>query len=197
MFTGIIQGIGAVCDRVGGRLVVDGGSVWPVTDPIVTGESIAVSGCCLTAVEGSTTEALHFDLSDETLRRTTLGRLQAGDRVNLERAMRPSDRFGGHIVQGHVDGTGLCVGRTPAGESTVFRFQLPPGEDRYLIDKGSVAIDGISLTVVQPSEGEFDVWIIPHTLAHTTLNDLVEGMEVHVEYDVIAKYVERLTGSRQ
>ncbi|HRF59593.1 MAG TPA: riboflavin synthase [Fimbriimonadaceae bacterium] len=197
MFTGIIQGIGTVRDRSGARLVVDGGSAWPASDTILAGESISVSGCCLTAVPGSSIESLRFDLSEETLRRTTLGRLDVGSRLNLERAMRPTDRFGGHIVQGHVDGTALCVGRTKASEGTVFRFQLGSGEERYLIDKGSIAIDGISLTVVRPSEGEFDVWIIPHTLAHTTLDDLIEGMEVHVEYDLIAKYVERLVGSRQ
>lgn len=197
MFTGIIQGIGSVRERVRNRLIVDATGVWACEDAIVAGESISVSGCCLTVLRDSSIGSLQFDLSDETLHRTILGRLDAGERVNLERAMRPSDRFGGHIVQGHVDGIALCVGRARTGDATVFRFQLPRGEDRYVIDKGSIAIDGISLTVVRPSDGEFDVWIVPHTLAHTTLAELGDGMEVHVEYDLIAKYVERLIGERQ
>lgn len=115
--------------------------------------------------------------------------------MNLERAMRPTDRFGGHIVQGHVDATGVLVGVTPVETGKVFRFQFSPDFDRYLIDKGSIAIDGISLTVVRPRDGEFDVWVIPHTLAHTNLASLQVGATVNVEFDVIARQLERLLAS--
>ena len=198
MFTGIIAAVGTITalqPRSGDmRLHIATGKL--DLGDVRLGDSIAVSGVCLTAVE-LPGDGFWADASRETLERTILGAATPGTKVNLEKALIPTTRLGGHIVQGHVDGTALCVGRTKASEGTVFRFQLGSGEERYLIDKGSIAIDGISLTVVRPSEGEFDVWIIPHTLAHTTLDDLIEGMEVHVEYDLIAKYVERLVGSRQ
>jgi len=158
------------------------------------GESLAVNGCCLTVVEANRQASgevlLAFDLSEETLRRTNLGECRPGTRVNLERAMRPSDRFGGHIVQGHVDAVGEVVSVTPTDASHVYRFRVP--DDQYLIDKGSIALNGVSLTVVDPKDGLFEVWVIPHTLQETNLGDLREGSRVNVEYDVIAKHVERL-----
>lgn len=193
MFTGIIQATATVASLEGGRLVVDlPPDAWP-DDPIQAGESVAVNGCCLTALEDG---GLAFDLSPETLERTSLACLASNSsgkqpRVNLERAMTPNSRFGGHIVQGHVDATGELVSATPQGNSVVLRFRGP--SSRYLVDKGSVAIDGVSLTVVTPENGEFDVWTIPFTLAQTTLGDLRPGDCVNLEWDEVAKWVERLT----
>lgn len=190
MFTGLVQGVGTVRSFEDGVLLLDS-SLASAEDPWRIGESVAVNGCCLTVVAKE--PALRFDLSPETLARTALGSVASpGAKVNLERAMKASDRFGGHIVQGHVDAVGSLVSLRPEGNSTVFRFRVPPGSGRYLIDKGSVAIDGISLTVVQPEQDEFDVWIIPHTLEVTCLGNLQPGDAVNLEYDVVAKYVERL-----
>ena len=187
MFTGIVQTTATVASLSRGRLVVElPDDAW-ANDPIAAGESVAVNGCCLTALADG---GLAFDLSPETLDRTSLGRLVSGSRVNLERAMTLSSRFGGHIVQGHVDATGELVSARPEGNSVVLRFRGP--SSRYLVDKGSVAVDGVSLTVVGPHEGEFDVWTIPFTLAHTTLGDLRPGDRVNLEWDEVAKWVERL-----
>jgi riboflavin synthase len=206
VFTGIIEALGRVRSLSGGVLTLDLDSkLGP--DPVQIGESIAVNGCCLTVVSPLplvaelTTEdteiteghgELAFDLSPETLSRTSLGSLKPGDHVNLERAMRADGRFGGHIVQGHVDATGEVVSVTPKENSTVFRFRVPSGAERYLIDKGSITVDGISLTVVKPEGGEFEAWIIPHTLTHTNLGARSAGDVVNLEFDAIARYVERL-----
>ncbi len=190
MFTGIVQAVVKVKGFEGGRLTLEAPSF--IDEPWAIGESVAVSGCCLTLVDQE--GGLAFDLSPETLARTSLGALRTGSAVNLERAMRPSDRFGGHIVQGHVDGIGRVVSVRPEGESWVFRFACEGS--RYLIDKGSVTIDGVSLTVVRPEGGEFDVWVIPHTYAHTSLHQRAAGDPVNLEYDVLAKYVERLLAAR-
>jgi riboflavin synthase len=174
---------------MGTRLVVDA----PMADgwePWQLGESVAVDGCCLTVVDSG--DGLHFDLSEETLKRTAMGGYAPRTRVNLERAMRASDRFGGHIVQGHVDAVGTVISISPTDAGMVYRFRV--AEPRYLIDKGSIALNGVSLTVVEPAGGEFDVWIIPHTLEATNLGDLQPGSRVNVEYDVIAKHVEKLMG---
>ncbi|MBS1715644.1 MAG: riboflavin synthase [Armatimonadetes bacterium] len=187
MFTGIVQAVSEVSAFEDGRLVVNDPGTWR-SDPFRLGESIAVNGCCLTLTCYS--EGLAFDLSHETLRRTALCRLSHGGRVNLERALRMEDRLGGHFVQGHVDATGTFLGRRPEGNAFVFRFSVP--DDRYIVDKGSVTLDGISLTVVGPTGGEFDVWVIHHTMRHTTLGDLSPGDPVNVEYDMLARYVERL-----
>ncbi len=195
MFTGIVQATARVAALEGGRLSVEPpDGAWP-GDPIRAGESVAVDGCCLTAVADGD---LTFDLSPETLARTTLGGLRPGRRVNLERAMTPASRFGGHLVQGHVDAAGSLAAVRPDGNSVVLTFRTPP--TRYLVDKGSVAVAGVSLTVVSPrrdihgADGarEFDVWTIPFTLAHTTLGDLAPGDPVNLEWDEIAKWVERL-----
>jgi riboflavin synthase len=185
MFTGIIEGLGKVVAIDGSRLAVQVEGLWP--DPVAVGESVAVNGCCLTATTSGS--LLVFDLSDETLRRTSLATLAPGVAVNLERALRADARFGGHIVQGHVDATGELVGRADDGR---LRFRTPEEGRRYLIDKGSIAIEGISLTVVAPEGSEFDVWTIPHTLACTTLGEMAIGTRVNLEYDVIAKHVENL-----
>lgn len=187
MFTGIIQAIGTVRSFDEGTLVLDSGDL--SLDALSIGESIAVNGVCLTVVTAVYTK-LTFELSDETINRSSFSSLAVGDRVNLERAMMASDRFGGHIVQGHVDGVGSIVSIREEGNSSVFRFRVPSGQ--YLIEKGSVTLNGISLTVVEPVNEEFDVWVIPHTLANTNLGTLKVGSIVNVEYDMVAKYLEKL-----
>ena len=191
MFTGIIGGIGRVLRadfaEDGGLLELD--CPFPPEDPLQAGESIAVNGVCLTTVNAG---SLRFDLAPETLRRSTLDRLGPGDEVNLERAMRPADRFGGHLVQGHVDGIGQVLDRREAGNATIFRIGCAPGSGRLLVERGSVAVDGISLTVSSPAGDQFEVWIIPHTLRHTTLRSRQVGDAMNLEFDAIAKWVERL-----
>lgn len=192
MFTGIIQAVGKVDTWDGQRLSVDPGSL-ELAD-LQMGESIAVNGCCLTVVPGKE-NLITFDLSPETVQKTTFSDLKPGQELNLERAMRPTDRFGGHIVQGHVDGVGKFLGKRVEGNSTVYHFSTTTGT--YLIDKGSVTIDGISLTVVSPVGTQFEVWIIPHTLEYTNLRSLEQNQEVNIEFDVIAKYVEKLRSPYQ
>jgi len=189
VFTGIVQAVGKVVSLQSGVLLVDSpGSFAPSGFDL--GESIAVNGVCLTVIDSA--EGLRFDLSPETIQRTSLGDVRPGDPVNLERAMAADGRFGGHVVQGHVDATGTVVSLTPTDNSVVVRFQAPEKFDRYLIDKGSVTIDGISLTVVRPERGTFDVWVIPHTLENTSLGARTPGDRVNLEFDVIAKYVEKM-----
>lgn len=191
MFTGLVQAVGSVRSLVDGRLTVEAPDAWP-GDPWVEGESVSVDGCCLTLLRAET--PLAFDLSPETLRRTNLGSRVAGSRVNLERAMRPADRLGGHIVQGHVDGPAELIAVEEHGADRMLRVRTDGG--RYLIDKGSVALDGVSLTVVRPSGGEFEVWVVPHTWAVTTLADRKPGDRMNIEFDVLAKHVERLLAER-
>ncbi|HRI43100.1 MAG TPA: riboflavin synthase [Fimbriimonadaceae bacterium] len=195
MFTGLVQSVAPVLSIAQRRLVVERPRSWTGEDRLCPGESIAVNGCCLTAVPDS--DELAFDLSAETLTRTTLGSLSAGERVNLERATRPMDRLGGHLVQGHVDGAGLVRAIYEEGNSRVLRIAVPEGSGRYLIDKGSVGLDGVSLTVVRPHGDEFEVWLVPHTLAETNLGDRSPGDQVNLEFDMIAKYVERFVGAWQ
>lgn len=189
MFTGIVQTTGTVRSFENGLLVVDPLSV-PGGQPWSLGESVAVNGCCLTIVDFA--DGLKFDLSEETIRRTSFQQTAAGTMVNLERAMAGEDRFGGHIVQGHVDATGTILGIDKTDLAWIFRFRAPAEYDRYLIDKGSVCIDGISLTVVEPKDGAFDVWIIPHTFEVTNFGVAKVGELVNLEFDVIAKYLEKL-----
>lgn len=192
MFTGIIQARGSVTALEGSRLRIEVPSTaW--NDEIAIGESIAVNGCCLTVV--GATHAPEFDLSDETLKRTTFGSLEPGTFVNLERALTPSGRMGGHFVQGHVDGVAELVSRRVEPNGEVFRFRVPADGSKYLAPKGSIALDGISLTIVDPTDTEFDVWVIPHTIEMTNLGSLEPGARVHVEYDMLAKYLERLLGN--
>ena len=156
------------------------------------GGSIAVAGCCLTAVEVNA-NGFACELTEETLERTGFeGRLRVGTRVNLERPMRADGRFDGHIVQGHVDGIGTVRGLDPLGASAELRIEPPPEVERYLVLKGSVTVDGVSLTVAGLAAGLFTVALIPYTLEETSLRDLVSGDRVNLEADVVAKYVERL-----
>lgn len=190
MFTGIVEAVGTVQSLESGRLCISLPDAWP-GDPWAVGESVAVDGCCLTVV--SFEHGLVFDLSAETLGRTSLGGLSPGVSVNLERAMKADGRFGGHIVQGHVDCAAILLERPDSGE---WLFGLDPAFDKYLIDKGSVTLNGVSLTVVSPLEGEFSVALIPHTLKVTNLGALAVGSQVNVEFDVIAKYLEKLSSPR-
>lgn len=193
MFTGIVQGAGRVIEFTGPKLRVELPEEMR-SEPFSMGESIAVNGCCLTVVRQD--PDLEFDLSEETIRRTSFRSLDPGSRVNLERAMRASDRFGGHIVQGHVDTVGEFIECEPTDQAHRVRFRVPREYDRFLIDKGSIAIDGISLTIVEPMAGAFDVWIIPHTMAVTNLGEKKPGDPVNIEFDVIAKHVEKLLAWR-
>ncbi len=196
MFTGIVEELGEVVavDDLGdaARLSVRGPRV---TDGVANGDSIAVNGVCLT-VASHTGDAFTADVMRETLTRSSLGALVPGTRVNLERSVRLADRLGGHLVQGHVDGTGTIISRTPADHWEVVRIALPPGLARYIVEKGSVAVDGISLTIVSVADtGDwFEVSLIPETLKRTTLGVKQPGETVNLEVDVIAKYVEKLLG---
>jgi riboflavin synthase len=187
MFTGIVEERGEVRE-VGGRLVV---AARTVLGDAVPGASIAVNGACLTVVAlGDGT--VGFDLSEETLARSSLGRLSPGDPVNLERPVTLLSRLGGHLVQGHVDGVGVV--RTIDGDETGRRvtIELPDGLARYCVAKGSIAVDGVSLTVNATDGSSFEVALIPHTLSVTTLGTLAPGDPVNLEVDVMAKYVETL-----
>ncbi|MDK9709224.1 MAG: riboflavin synthase [Desulforhopalus sp.] len=192
MFTGIIEGLGRIAGKrtAGGGIVLDLEAGFALTDP-KEGESIATSGVCLTA---HTIHDRRFsaDVSPETLSRTKLGMLGPGDLVNLERAVRLSDRLGGHLVSGHVDCLATVSSRKELGHYTLFSFSLEKEQDRYIIEKGSIAIDGISLTVNSCGPGFFSVSIIPHTLQVTTLGTLKVGNKVNIEVDIIGKYVAKL-----
>jgi riboflavin synthase len=198
MFTGIVQAVGAVGGLENGVLTLTAPAKFAPTG-FDLGESVSVSGCCLTVTTADEAEGvwkLTFDLSPETLARTSLGCLSKGSKVNLERAMMANGRFGGHVVQGHVDATGSLARITEAENSFVYRFEAPVEYDRYLIDKGSITIEGISLTVVEPLGGAFDTWIIPTTMQETNLGSLKPGDAVNLEFDVLAKYVEKLLAVR-
>ena len=193
MFTGIIEELGsvrAIDRRKGGARLEIGAS--KVLADVRAGDSIAVNGCCLTVLDrGDGWWAA--DAVIETLERTALGSLERDDPVNLERPLRLSDHLGGHLVQGHVDAVGHVAARTPLADgSTRFTFSAPPDALRYVVEKGSVAVDGISLTVAALGDDSFDVAVIPHTLAVTTLGHKDPGAAVNLEADLIAKYVERL-----
>jgi len=191
MFTGLVEFLGTVVAVVpeppGVRLVLDAG---PLAADAALGDSVCVSGCCLSVVriDGG---RLEFQLGPETLARTTLGRLAAGGRVNLERSLRLSDRLGGHLVTGHVDGLGRLASRRDDGDWTTCRFSAARELLVQMASKGSVAIDGVSLTVVDVDATTFGVALIPHTLAATTLGPLAEGDAVNLETDLVFKYVAR------
>jgi riboflavin synthase len=200
VFTGIVEELGEVVgidpDGTGARIRIRGPLV---TADAARGDSIAINGVCLTITATADGE-FSADVMGETLARSSLGSLRPGAAVNLERPLRPDGRLGGHIVQGHVDGTGTIVAIQDAGSWQTVRISIPPQLARYLVEKGSVAVDGISLTIsaldAGPSASEFEVSLIPETLARTTLGRKQPGETVNLEVDMIAKYVERLLGSR-
>ncbi len=207
MFTGIVEEVGTLVVRdeatdsavlrIQAKRVLDG---------VQLGDSIAVNGVCLTVTDVSAADSAgaavwSTDVMAETLRRSSLGGVASGDPVNLERAVTPHTRLGGHLMQGHVDGVGQILSRTPGDAWEVVRIGLPPALARYVVEKGSIAVDGVSLTVsaVSPADDRdpwFEVSLIPTTLRETTLGARTPGDTVNLEVDVIAKYVERLLGSR-
>jgi len=193
MFTGIIEAMGRVADieRKGAdaRLVIDAGKL-DLSD-VKVGDSIAISGVCLTVVAQSES-SLCFDVSGETLSRTTLGDFRSGTRVNLEKALLPTTRLGGHLVSGHIDGVGKILRREEAGESIRFTIQAPRELVRYIAGKGSICIEGVSLTVNSIEGSIFSVNIVPHTQTVTTLKDWRPGTVVNLEVDLLARYLERL-----
>jgi len=193
MFSGIVQVVGTVArvEALGGdaRITITAAAL-PLDD-VAIGDSICVAGVCLTAVERSAS-GFAADISTETLSRTTLGSLRAGSRVNLEKSLRLADRIGGHLVAGHVDGVGRVVAVEGDARSQRWMFEVDASLARYIAGKGSVCIDGVSLTVNDVCAGRFGVNLIPHTLAVTTFGDRRKGDAVNVEVDLVARYVERL-----
>jgi riboflavin synthase len=196
MFTGIIEGAGKIIGKrtVGGGIAYDFEAGFDLTEP-EEGESIAINGTCLTAykIRGRSFSA---DVSPETLSRTKLGLIGPGTIVNLERALKLSDRLGGHLVSGHVDCLATVASRKEIGNYTLFSFSLPSEQERYIIEKGSITIDGVSLTVNSCGSGHFAVSVIPHTLKVTTLGTLKVGSKVNIEVDIIGKYVEKMLAPR-
>jgi len=195
MFTGLVEAVGIVreleCRGEQARLTLE----VPFASELKTGDSVAVNGCCLTVAdhgEGS----VAFDLLAQTLRVTSLGGLAAGSRVNLERAMQIGDRFGGHFVQGHVDATGALTRLEASGQDHIIAVSLPPEIDRLCVDKGSLAVDGISLTIAELTESEAVFWITPHTWEHTHLHAARIGQAMNLEADMLAKHVEKLLAAR-
>jgi riboflavin synthase len=195
MFTGLIESLGTI------RTTVDdghGGKQLTVVDRLIAhqltvGESVAVNGSCLTVVERDA-DSFRFQVGPETLHKTNLGQLRTGDRVNLERSLRVGDRLGGHFVQGHVDAIGAIAERIQQGEWEMIRFRCPAELTKLMVPKGSIAVDGISLTIVEVGDNFFTVMLIPHTLANTTLGLKKPGDTVNLETDMLAKHVAKLLG---
>lgn len=196
MFTGLVEGtariVSADRDGPGLRLKLDLG---PLAAGVKLGDSISVAGCCLTVVEIETT-CCTFELGSETLSKTTFLTRVPGDRLNVERSLQVGDRMGGHFVTGHIDGLGKLARRREEGEWSHFHFEAPLGLLRQMVDKGSITIDGVSLTVVQADDNEFSIALIPHTLEVTTLGMLQPGQSVHLETDILAKYIQRAIAPR-
>jgi riboflavin synthase len=188
VFTGLVAGTGKVRSLRDGRLEVD----TPLAAELAAGDSIAVNGVCLTAI-GLCGPRFGADVMEETLRRSALGELEQGARVNLELAMRLSDRLGGHIVQGHVDGLGVVGAVRDEGFARIVTVEAGHDVLRYVVEKGSIAVDGVSLTVARVDDTSFDVSLIPETLERTTLGEAAVGRPVNLEVDMFAKYVEKLT----
>ncbi len=197
MFTGLVECTGTLKTL---RSVASGARYTlsiPFASELALGDSVAVNGCCLTVdrIEGDEVE---FDLLTQTLRVTALGSLKEGDICNLERAMGGNGRFGGHFVMGHVDTVAEVTGITPVGQDHMVRVRIPASYDRYIIDKGSITLDGISLTIAQIlGDNELEFWITPHTWERTNLHSVQLGTQMNIEVDMIAKYVEKLFHSRQ
>ena len=194
MFTGIVEGVGKVVgiDRQGEavRLTISAG---PIAEGVLIGDSVMINGVCLTATSMNV-PSITFDAVYETMRKTTLGNLVIGAAVNLERSLPVSGRLGGHIVQGHVDGTGRIASIRPVGNSYYVYVDAAPELMRYIVTKGSVSVDGISLTVAESADRTFALSIIPHTWDHTTLRDKRAGDTVNIETDILGKYVEKMLG---
>lgn len=192
MFTGLVQSLGTVAST---QEDGSGGMILTIADPmaasLMLGESVAVNGCCLTVVQ-STNDQFTFQLGPETLAKTTFGKMTIGNRVNLERALAVGDRLGGHFVSGHVDAVGSIQSIEESGEWTNIRFNIPKEFDELVIPKGSIAIDGISLTIVETLPGTVSVMLIPHTKSVTTLGYKRAEDDVHFEFDMIAKHVKKL-----
>lgn len=194
MFTGIVEGVGKVIS------LTEEEESWCLslelpyddTSGLEAGASLAVNGCCLTFREQGNKIGL-FDLLDETLARTNLGKLKEGDLVNLERSIPADGRMGGHFVTGHIDLVGGLQIFEERGKNLYFQVSLPPAYSRYLVDKGCVAVDGCSLTVCEVKNDSFAVWLIPHTLGKTNLNNRKPGDEINLEFDILAKYVEKFS----
>jgi len=189
MFTGIVEEVGRVTSVKFGSLVIAASNV---LREIELGGSIAINGVCLT-ITSFNTNSFCVDIMPETLKRTNLGLLSAGDRVNLERPLALGGRLGGHLVQGHVDATGKVTSTIWEGGTMLVRFEAPPEVMRYVVEKGFIAIDGVSLTVVIRDTGSFQISVVDYTLRHTTLGSKQVGNLVNLEADIIAKYVERLS----
>ncbi len=197
MFTGIVEELGEIIGKTDGPE----SAVLEIRGPLVVsdaahGSSIAVNGVCLTVVDLKD-DAFTADVMRETLERSSLGALEPGSRVNLERPVRLQDRLGGHLVQGHVDGVGVIVERVPSEKWEIVRVSLPDALSRYVVEKGSITVDGVSLTVVEAAPDSFTISLIPTTLELTTLGRKGPGDPVNLEVDVVAKYVERMIGARQ
>jgi riboflavin synthase len=194
LFTGLVEDLGTVVavDRSGDGAVLTVES--RLGPQIAEGDSVAVNGVCLTAT-GICGERFGFDVMLESLRRSSLGEIDAGSKVNLELALRADQRLGGHIMQGHVDGVGVIAGIAQDGFSRVVTVEAAPELLRYVVEKGSIAVDGVSLTVARVDETSFDVSLIPETLERTNLGGTAEGRTVNLEVDVVAKYVEKLVGA--
>ncbi|MGI8650535.1 MAG: riboflavin synthase [Rubrobacter sp.] len=193
MFTGLVEEAGQVVALESGGMLRMEVEAEVVAEDAALGDSIAVNGVCLT-VGGLEPGRLVFFAMDETLRRSAFGGLEEGRKVNLERAMSAKDRFGGHIVQGHVDGVGEVISVVPEGDAEMWTFSAPESVLKYTVEKGSICVDGISLTVVEVGSGGFSVSILPQTKSATDLSELGVGERVNLEADVIGKYVERMVG---
>ena len=189
MFTGIVEELGTVGSIKSGVLIVDASLVLEDLD---VKDSICVNGACLT-VTGLTGKGFQVDVVPETLRRTNLGELTSGSKVNLERSLQMGGRLGGHIVQGHVDGTGEISSIAKDGDAYLYSFAVSPELSRYIVQKGFICVDGISLTVVDCADDEFTVTLIPYTREHTVLGTKSEGNKVNLEADIMAKYIEKLS----
>jgi riboflavin synthase len=196
VFTGLVAGLGRV-ERIveanGGRRLTIISPELTSSEPLLIGESVAVNGCCLT-VTAAKGELFEVQVGPETLARTNLGSKEAGDLVNLERALKVGDRLGGHFVQGHIDTTAVLSDRREAGEWEFVEFSIEPSWTSFLVPKGSIAVDGVSLTLVDVWPDAFSVMLIPHTLAMTTLGNTRPGDRVNIEVDILAKHVQKLLG---
>ena len=188
MFTGIVEEVGQVASLTDYRLVINARQT---LEDVSLGDSIAVNGACLTVVEFDG-ESFAVDLAPETLRRTSLGQAGPGAAVNLERALAANGRMGGHIVQGHVDGTGVITGLTPEADCYIMEIDAPESLAPYIVEKGFIAVDGISLTVVQRAVRRFTISVIPFTMQNTNLEERAVGDKLNLEADILAKYVESL-----